>query len=308
MGNIGSYFAQSFPPKSKFKVEDIPDLTGKVIIVTGGNNGIGYEIIRALLPKNARVYMASRSPERAEAAISKLKAETGKEAFFLALDLSNLASVRKATDVFKSKETELHILFNNGGVMNTPIEQLTIDGYDLQFGTNVVGHYLLTKRLLPLLFAGAQSSPDRKARIVNTSSSAQMFTNTIDLDAMKDLSALKKLGSGKIYTQSKLGNVLLSNELAQRYGDKGISSTSLNPGNLKTDIVRHTPAAFMILFGWLFSPAPYGALTPLYAGVSSETVDFNGKYLIPWARVGTSRRDPQLGEQLWNWLESETNE
>ena len=87
--------------------------------------------------------------------------------------------------------------------MNTPIGQLTTDGYDLQFGTNVVGHYLFTKRLMPLLTAGVQSSPDQRARIVHCSSSAQMFTNMIDFDAMKDVSALKKLGSVQMYMQSK---------------------------------------------------------------------------------------------------------
>lgn len=87
--------------------------------------------------------------------------------------------------------------------MNTPIEQLTADGYDLQFGTNVIGHYVLTKRLLPLLIAGAQSSKDNKARIVNMSSSGQLFTDTIDFVAIKDVSASKKLGSGKMYMHSK---------------------------------------------------------------------------------------------------------
>jgi retinol dehydrogenase 12 len=100
--------------------------------------------------------------------------------------------------------------------MNTPIEQLTADGYDLQFGTNVIGHYVFTKRLLPLLFAGAKSSPDRIARIVNISSSAHMFTDTIEFDAIKDGPKRRKLGSSKMYMQSKfvifscvLGRLLL---------------------------------------------------------------------------------------------------
>ncbi|KAJ7925904.1 NAD-binding protein [Mycena leptocephala] len=311
MGNIPAYISQSFPPKSKFTVDDIPDLTGRVIIVTGGNCGIGFEIIKALLPRNAKVYMLSRSKERAESAISRLKTETGKEAFFIQLDLSDLDSVRKAADEFKSKETQLDVLFNNGGVMNTPIEQLTKQGFDMQFGTNVIGHYLLTKRLLPLLTAAAESSPDKKARVVNQSSSAQMFVDTIHLDALTDVPARKKLGSAKMYMESKFGNVVFSNELARRYGDKGIVSTSGNPGNLKTDLQRHTPGAFMMIFGWMFSPAPFGALTPLYGGVSTDSVDLNGKYLIPWARVGVMRKeaeDPKLGEKLWNWLEEQTKE
>ncbi|KAJ7110090.1 NAD(P)-binding protein [Mycena epipterygia] len=311
MGSLWSYLAQSFPPKSQFTVDEIPDLTGRVILVTGGNGGIGYEIIKVLLTKNAKVYMLSRSKERAEAAISRLKSETGKEALFIQLDLADLDSVRKAVDEFKSKETQVDVLFNNGGVMNTPIEQLTTQGFDMQFGTNVIGHYVLTKRLLPLLMAGAQSSPDKKARVVHQSSSAQLFVDTIDLEALTDGPARRKLGKEKIYMQSKFANVVLSNELARRYGDKGLVSASGNPGNLKTDLQRHTPGAFMMLFGWLFSPAPFGALTPLYAGVSPASVDLNGKYLIPWARVGAMRKeaaDPKLGEQLWNWLEEHTKE
>jgi NAD(P)-dependent dehydrogenase (short-subunit alcohol dehydrogenase family) len=87
--------------------------------------------------------------------------------------------------------------------MNTPIEQLTKQGFDMQFGTNVIGHYLLTKQLLPLLAAAAESSPDKKARVVNQSSSAQMFVDTIHLDALTDVPARKKLGSAKMYMESK---------------------------------------------------------------------------------------------------------
>ncbi|KAJ7151440.1 NAD(P)-binding protein [Mycena crocata] len=300
MGNISSYLAQSFPPKPKFTVDDIPDLTGRVIIVTGGNGGIGYEITKALLAKNAKVYMLSRSKERAESAISQLKTETGKEALFIQLDLADLDSVRQAADEFKSKE----------GQLDRRDEYTHPQHRD---STCNLGQMLsvTTKRLLPLLVAASQSSPDKKARIVHQSSSAQMFVDTVDLDALIDGPMRNKLGTAKLYMQSKFANIVVSNELARRYGDKGIVSVSLNPGNLKTDLQRHTPGAFMMLFGWMFSPAPYGALTPLYAGVSPESVDLNGKYLIPWARVGVMRKeteDPKLGEQVWNWLEEQTKE
>ncbi|KAL0059084.1 short-chain alcohol dehydrogenase [Marasmius tenuissimus] len=330
MGALFDYLAQSFPPKSKFNVEDIPDLTGKVIVVTGGNTGIGYETIKALLPKNAKVYMASRSEDKAKAAISRLEKETGKETHFLQVDLSDMESIRRATDEFKSKETELHVLFNNAGVMIPPFEKLTAQGFDLQFGTNVMGPYLFTKRLLPLLMQGSQSSSDHKARIVNTSSSAQMFTNTIDLTAVKEGPARTQAGNGKLYMYSKFGIVVLSNEFARRYGEQGIVSTSLNPGNLKTDLQRDTPKIFMLLFGWLFSPAPYGALTQLWAGVSPETADMNGKAgavhassfgpvnayglfstLSLGLRVGQTRpetTDPKIGAELWKFLETETQE
>ncbi|KAH7872559.1 NAD-P-binding protein, partial [Lentinula edodes] len=310
MGNSGSYIAQSFPPSSKFMVRDIPDLSGWIIIVTGGNTGIGYEIIKAVLLKNAKVYMATRSSEKAAVAIARLKVETGgKEAIFLELDLASLSSIRNAANDFKQKESALHVLFNNGGVMNTPIQFLTTDGYDLQFGTNVIGHYVLFKELLTPLLAGAQSSQDKKARIVNMSSSAQMFIDTIHFDTIKDTPKRRKLGSAKLYMQSKLANIVLSNEIGRRYSSEGLVSISLNPGNIRTDLQRHTPSAFMLLFGWLFSPASLGALTPLYAGVSSASGDLNGKYLIPRARIGKMRpeaSDLSVGEKLWKWLEDET--
>ncbi|GAW09158.1 NAD -binding protein [Lentinula edodes] len=263
-------------------VRDIPDLSGWIIIVTGGNTGIGYEIIKAVLLKNAKVYMATRSSEKAAVAIARLKVETGgKEAIFLELDLASLSSVRNAANDFKQKESALHVLFNNGGVMNTPIQLLTTDGYDLQFGTNVIGHYVLFKELLTPLLAGAQSSQDKKARIVNMSSSAQMFIDTIHFDTIKDTPKRRKLGSAKLYMQSKL---------SQSWKHKN--------GSTKTYTL-----SIHVTFSSL------GALTPLYAGVSSASGDLNGKYLIPWARIGKMRpeaSDLSVGEKLWKWLEDET--
>jgi len=114
MGLVWSLLDQCYPPRPQWGVEDIPDLAGIVTIVTGGNAGIGFETCKALLEKNARVYMASRNKVKAEDAIKELKQMTGKEALFLALDLANLRSIKSAVEEFKLKEKELHILFNNG--------------------------------------------------------------------------------------------------------------------------------------------------------------------------------------------------
>ncbi|KAF8659670.1 hypothetical protein AX16_001811, partial [Volvariella volvacea WC 439] len=138
MGQIVSGYRQGWPPASKFSVDDIPDLTGKVVIVTGGNTGIGKETVKALLAHNAKVYLAARSQEKASQAIKDLLQETGKEAIFLKLDLSDLKSIKRSAEEFQSKEKELHILFNNAGVMFPPVSEITTDGYDLQFGTNVL--------------------------------------------------------------------------------------------------------------------------------------------------------------------------
>lgn len=114
---IPAVYRQSFPPKPQFTTEQMPDLTGQVMIVTGGNTGIGRETVKALLQHNAKVYMATRSKARADTAIRELKEQTGKEAIFLELDLASLRSVRKAAEEFRSKEQELHVLFNNAWVL-----------------------------------------------------------------------------------------------------------------------------------------------------------------------------------------------
>ncbi|KAA1472365.1 NAD(P)-binding protein [Dentipellis sp. KUC8613] len=171
--------SQSFPLSSPhFTPDHIPDLSGKVALVTKGNTGIGKETVRALLVHNATVYLAARSLDKAHAAIADLKADTGKQAIYLKLDLANLASVRAAASQFLAGETQLHVLFNNApfdphsGVMWPSHSELTKDGFDLQFGTNVVGHYLLTKLLLLALLPAAHSSRDGKSRVDNTCSVA----------------------------------------------------------------------------------------------------------------------------------------
>ncbi|KAG8678437.1 hypothetical protein FRC08_017779 [Ceratobasidium sp. 394] len=158
MGIAYSLFCETFPGKPDWSTDQIPDLTGQTMIVTGGNAGIGRETSKALLNKNAKVYLAARSKSKADKAIEWLKTETGGRApIFLELDLADLASVRQAAEEFRRKEPELHVLFNNAGVMVSPVELKTADGYDLQFGTNVLGHYLFTTLLLPTLIHTAQT-------------------------------------------------------------------------------------------------------------------------------------------------------
>ncbi|KAG2365091.1 hypothetical protein BDR07DRAFT_1278189 [Suillus spraguei] len=310
MGNYQSHLSllgQAFPPKSNFRVDDIPDLTGKVIIVTGANTGIGKETAKVLLAHNAKVYIAARSQEKAEVAIKDLKNSTGKEAFFLKLDLADLKSVKSSVEEYLSKETTLDVLFNNAGVMFPPTDWLTADGYDLQFGTNVLGHFYFTKLLLPTLIATAKSAPDGKARVITTSSSAHALQG-LTFSTFKDSPARKKMSTTQLYGQSKTGNVVQAFELARRYSSEGIVSIPLNPGNIRTDLMRHIPSFLRSVMNLFIYDVEYGALTQLYAGTVPEAVELNGKYLVPWARVGPTRpdaRDPKVGEALWEWLEEQ---
>jgi retinol dehydrogenase-12 len=309
MGATYSVFEQSFPPRPTWSVNDIPDLTGKVVLVTGGNAGVGKETVKQLLLHNAKIYLAARSAQKANEAIAELKNETGKSAIFLQLDLSDIPAVRKSAQEFLSKESQLHILINNAGVMISPKEQVTAQKYDLQFGTNVIGHWLFTKLLLPALFAATDaSSTHEKARIVTVSSSANYLTTGIDFDAIADGPDRIKYSEWELYNKSKFGNVVIARELARRYGDK-IVSTSLHPGNIRTDLQRHLPRWQDAIIRWTLYPPSYGALTQLYCATAPSAADANGKFFKPWARLGEPNKgalDPQVGEKLWTWLENET--
>ncbi|KAJ8515180.1 hypothetical protein ONZ45_g7374 [Pleurotus djamor] len=314
MGLLWDVLSQSFPPAPTWSIDQIPDLTGKVVIVTGGNAGIGKETVRALLAHNATVYMASRSEERARGAIADLKADTGKDALFLHLDLGNLASVRAAAAEFLSKEKQLDILFNNAGVMYPPPHSTTDDGYDLQFGTNVIGHFLFTQLLVPVLLSTAESSPDRKARIITTSSLGHQWPGlSLDYDSFIDSPARQRRSKYWLYSQSKFasGNVVVARELARRYGDKGIVSISLHPGSINSELARYVPGVGFLkrfFFPIFLHDSARGALTQLWAGTAPEAADSNGKYFVPWARPGVpvpATQDPEVAQKLWDWLEKE---
>ncbi|KAF8594162.1 NAD-binding protein [Ceratobasidium sp. AG-I] len=316
MGNAYSMVKELLPGKPGWSVDQVPDLTGQVIIVTGGNAGIGRETCKVLLNKGAKVYIAARSKSKADEAIEWLKTATnGKTPLFLQLDLADLDSVRRAAEEFKQKEQELHIVFNNGGVMNPPIDMKTANGYDVQFGTNVLGHYLFTISLLPVLIHTAQIHGH--ARVVNTSSAGHWlapnggidYATLVPNDAHAD-DVRKKLGVEILYAQSKWGNIVFSNEFARRYQSQGIISTSVHPGAIMSDLQRHMnpsglQARFFNLFTW---PTPFGAITQLYAGTTPEGVELSGKYLSSWARVSSPRADTgdeQAGKKLWEWLEEQ---
>ncbi|PCH39964.1 NAD(P)-binding protein [Wolfiporia cocos MD-104 SS10] len=310
-----SIFSQSFPPKAKWTADDIPDLTGKVMLVTGGHSGIGKETVKALLAHNATVYMAARSRARAEAAIAEPQRTTGRSARFLDLDLASLASVRRAAE--DCSKTQLHVLFNSGCVLcflYDGIQGRDDEGYDLQFGVNVLGHFHLTRLLLPALLA-ASSSPTSEhhapeARVVTTSSLGHVFT-PLDLDAVHPGPARTRLGRQELYQMSKYGNVVFAAELARRYGEQELVSIAVNPGNIRSDLNRDASAVQKFLSRILFYPTEKGALTQLFAGTAPEAESMNGKYLIPWARVGEARPDaldPELGKKLWEWMEEQVND
>jgi len=195
--------------------------------------------------------------------------------------------------------------------MHPPVHQFTEDGFDLQFGTNVLGHAHLTLCLIPELLAGAKSSPDGKARVVNTSSVVAYMNPKplLKLDAVRDGPVRNTLARTDLYAHSKYANIAFSNELARRYGDQGIHSNAVNPGNLNSELQRHCSRLEQILIDLIFSyPVERGCLTQLYAATSPEASDINGGWFIPWARLGVQdadTRNPEAETQLWDWIEEQ---
>ncbi|EGO20774.1 hypothetical protein SERLADRAFT_417889 [Serpula lacrymans var. lacrymans S7.9] len=279
--------------------------------------------------KSMEVLLEHNAKTQSEDAIRELKEKTGNEAVFLKLDLANLKFVKAAAEEFLSKETQLHVLFNNAGLMGPPIDLVTEDGYDLQFGTNVVGHHYFTKLLLPVLISTAKTCQDGKVRVVTTSSSGHHFGN-LDFNTFKDGPARKKQSTSVMYSQSKYllvfhvsyltlrtlvargTNTVFALELARRYSNEGIVSISLNPGNIRSDLTRYIPRVGQIILNTtILYSVQHGALTQLYAGTTAEGAELNGQYLIPWARVGTplaGTQDPELGRALWSWLEEQVQD
>ncbi|KAF7972028.1 hypothetical protein HWV62_19245 [Athelia sp. TMB] len=326
LNNAYSFFAQTFLcGEPTWSVEEIPDLTGQIAIVTGGNAGIGKDTVKELLKHNAKVYMACRSEEKAIKAIKELQVITGKTAEFIQLDLADLKSVKAAVAAYTVKESQLHILINNAGVMYTPLEQITTDGYDMQFGTNVLGPFYFTKLLLPTLLATASQCPAGKVRVVSSTSSAH-YIGAFEFASFKDGPVRRsRLLPETLYGQSKMGVVIFATELARRYGERGIISTSVNPGHVKSDLTRYmSPIKGAIVRYLQFYPVSYGALGQLYAATTAAGLALNGKvrpgalaacsaltapqFLKPWATVGVPRassQDPRLGRDLWQWLEDQ---
>ncbi|KAI1210093.1 NAD(P)-binding protein [Annulohypoxylon truncatum] len=315
---------QLFPPSPKFTDEDVPDQSGKVFIVTGGAAGVGFEVSRILYGKNSTVYIATRTASKAKNAIDNMKKQcpgSHGRLEFLDLDLANPETIKPAVESFMSKEQRLDVLFNNAGVMGTSPDQKTIQGYELQLGTNALGPFLLTRLLEPILLStAAQQKSFGNVRIVWVGSMLDIGTpkGGIVWDAQTNEPALHSEMMAN-YMQSKAGVTFLGHEFAKRLGDKGIISMSLHPGMMRTELQRNMPAPVRTAMGAVFKGPTYGAYTELFAAFSSDiTRKDNGRYIIPWGRLGSvpghmaggmrSKEDGGngLSEKFWNWCEATT--
>lgn len=312
-------FTQSFRiPPATLTESNLPSQSGKVHIVTGGYAGIGEQLVMILYNAGAKVYVAGRSESKAQASISRVKAahpNAKGELIFLNLDLSDLASIKKSAEEFLSKESRLDVLVNNAGVMFPPKGSKTAQDHDLQFGTNCLGPYLFTKFLHPILKQTAATSPPNSVRV--------LWASSVGIHVLAPKGGVQLDGSGKIkdidqntnYAQTKVGNNLLAIKTQSLLKDAGIVSVSFNPGNLATELQRHTWGA-AVMTALLLYPAKLGAYTELWAGWSEEvTIEKGISYVMPWGRDGTPlvRTDIQeaiekdgLVEKFWEYCETET--
>lgn len=232
---MGNQFSQAFPPAPAFTETHISDLQGKVYIVTGASAGVGKELARLLYSRNATVYVAARSSEKATAAISWMQERHPSSQgtlHFLTLDLNDLEGIKPSVEEFLSKESRLDVLFNNAGVMVPPQGSTTKQGLELQLGTNCVAPFLFTKLLMPTLVKTAKESPAGSVRVVWVSSSAadmlapQGGVDIGNLNYSKDQSAWTKYGV------SKGGNVLHAIEFQKRVESEGVRSIVCGPISL----------------------------------------------------------------------------
>lgn len=268
----------------KWSVQDIPDLSGKLIVVTGANSGIGFEATKIFVEKNAEVVMACRSMERGEKAFDEIKKEFPQAKIVLmALDLSSFKSIHAFSEQFHKKYQRLDILLNNAGIMMTPYG-LTTDGIEQQQGVNHFGHFLLTS----LLFDTIKQSSD--ARIVNISSIAHR------MGKMNFNNLMYKDGKGyktfTAYGRSKLENLLFTYELADRVEKQGypIKVLAAHPGIASTNLGHHIYEkgiykTFKFSTGAFSQDAYHGCLPGVRACTDKEAE--NGTFYGPDKRFGT---------------------
>lgn len=294
------------PAKNKWTAEDIPDQTSKVVIITGANSGIGYEAAGALAKKSATVVMACRNLEKGEMAAKAIIDEgpTG-QVVLMQLDLADLSSVRRFADEFKAQYDRLDVLVNNAGIMAVPKGE-TADGFEMQIGTNHLGHYALSGLLIEML------KTTQNARVVTVSSYAHAM-GKINFD---DLNSEKSYQRWLAYGRSKLANVLFSYELQRRLTASGHPPISLvvHPGYAATNLQRNT-GLFSFANHFFAQSQAMGALPTLYAAVSPNME--GGEYIGPdgflgqrgfpkVARSSRASHNELVAKRLWEVSEEMT--
>jgi NAD(P)-dependent dehydrogenase (short-subunit alcohol dehydrogenase family) len=289
---------------TKWTAADIPDQTGRTAVITGANTGLGYETAAALAGRGARVVLAVRNLERGKQAVARITAATpGAEVELQELDLTSLESVRAAAAQLRSGHDRIDLLINNAGVMYTP-RSTTKDDFELQFGTNHLGHFAFTGLLLDRLLPVAGS------RVVTVSSMGHRIRAAIHFDDLQWERRYSRVGA---YGQSKLANLLFTYELQRRLAPHGTTiAVAAHPGGSNTELMRNLPrpiaAAAALLVEPLMQGADLGALPTLRAATDPGVL--GGQYFGPdgfqeirgYPKVVASSaqsHDVELQRRLW---------
>ena len=287
--------------------DQLPDLTGKTYLVTGGNSGIGLEAAKMLAAAGSTIVIACRSADKAKQAVAEIDQAGFGGADTISLDLSSMESVRQAAAEFRSRHDRLDALINNAGIMQTP-ETRTVDGFELQMATNHLGHFLFASLLFDLV-------EKVSGRIVTVSSIAHKFGKM----QLKDLMLSENYSPTRAYAQSKLANLLFAQELDRRLRSAGspVKSIACHPGYSATRLQDTGPASalnfvYKILNPLMAQPAYNGAIPTVLAAAGNEAK--SGGYYGP-RRMGEARgpvgdaqiakvaRDTQAAERLWEMSE-----
>ncbi|MFI4940457.1 MAG: SDR family oxidoreductase [Burkholderiales bacterium] len=266
--------------------------SGRVALITGANTGIGLVTARQLAAQGMRVFIACRSAERAQPALDTIRAgNKNAQVEFLPLDLGNFDSVRQCAQLFLARGLPLHLLINNAGLAGS--RGFTDSGFELAFGVNHMGHFLLTQLLLDRI---KESAP---ARIVTVASKAHYSAEGIDWDAVRQPTRTRVALAE--YGVSKLANVLFSAELSRRLAGSGVTTYSLHPGVVASDVWRAVPWPLRSLIKLAMISTEQGAATSLYCATAAEAALETGLY-YDQCRVktpGKAARDLALAAELW---------
>lgn len=293
------------------------DLTGRTVFITGANSGLGQETARAMAAKGAHVIMAGRDQAKLNDAVEViLSGQADASLETILCDLGSLASIRTCGDEARARFTTIDLLINNAGVMACPLMH-TADGFEMQFGTNHLGHFALTAELLPLVAAGANK------RIVNLSSRGHHIA-PVDCD---DPNFTERVYDPWVsYGQSKTANILFTVGLEARFAAQGIHAYAVHPGGIQTNLGRHMTEEMMAALiarvttsdaGFAWKTIPQGAATSCWAATAAELEGQGGVYcedchvaeIDDQSSAGGVRPyalDPQAAERLWTLSEQLT--
>ncbi len=278
--------------------QTVPDLHEQVIVVTGGNSGIGKEAAVALATMGATVVITARNAEKGADALAEIQRRSGQTSVeVMALDLADFASIRSFASELQARHDRLDVLVNNaGGILSDRLE--TAQHFEMTFGVNHLGHFLLTDLLLDRLKASAP------ARVINVTSFGHRFAYS-GLD-FADLQSEHRYWSMDAYGKSKLANILFTRELARRLVGTGVTVNCLHPGVVRTGFgstddmsgIEHLTVAIGSPF---YVSAERGARTTVYLASSPEVADRTGGYYVRCSEHRPSRaaRDPEAARRLW---------